>query len=64
MNAMIAGSIMPGIPFVNGIRDIGNGDYLSGMVRLLDAIFVFICIAVGVGVILALYSRIQGGLFL
>ncbi len=67
MNAMIAGSIIPlipGIPFVNGIRDIGNGDYLSGMVRLLDAIFVFICIAVGVGVILALYSRIQGGLFL
>lgn len=67
MNAMIAGSIIPlipGVPFVNGIRDIARGDYLSGVVRLLDSIFVFICIAVGVGTVLALYSRLQGGLAL
>lgn len=67
MNAMIAGAIIPlvpGIPFVNGIRDIGNGDYLSGAVRLLDAIFVFICIAVGVGVVLSIFQIIHGGLFL
>lgn len=67
MNAMIAGSIIPlipGVPFVNGIRDIAKGDYLSGVVRLLDSIFVFICIAVGVGTVLALYSRLQGGLAL
>ncbi len=67
MNAMIAGSIIPlipGVPFVNGIRDIAGGDYLSGVVRLLDAIFVFVCIAVGVGAVLTVYSRIQGGLTL
>ncbi len=65
MNAMIAGAIIPlipGVTFVNGIRDIAKGDYLSGVVRLLDSIFVFICIAVGVGVPLAVYSRIRGGL--
>lgn len=67
MNAMIAGAIIPlipGVTFVNGIRDIAAGDYLSGVVRLLDSIFVFICIAVGVGVPLALYSRLTGGLML
>ncbi len=67
MNAMIAGSIIPlipGVSFVNGIRDITKGDYLSGVVRLLDSIFVFICIATGVGVVLAVYSRIKGGLLL
>lgn len=67
LNAMIAGAIIPlipGITFVNGIRDIGNGDYISGAVRLLDSIFVFICISVGVGIVLTFYSKVQGGLFL
>ncbi len=53
MNAMIAGSVIPlvpGVAFVNGIRDIADGDYISGAVRLLDAILVFTCIAVGVGI--------------
>lgn len=67
MNAMIAGSIIPlipGVSFVNGIRDIAKGDYLSGVVRLLDSLFVFICIATGVGAVLAFYARIRGGLSL
>ncbi len=65
MNAMIAGSIIPlipGVTFVNGIRDIARGDYLSGVVRLLDSLFVFLCIAVGVGTVLAVFSRFRGGL--
>lgn len=48
----IAGAIIPMIPgvaFTNGIRDIVDGDYLSGCVRLLDAILVFCSIAIGVG---------------
>lgn len=67
MNAMIAGSIIPlipGVSFINGIRDIAKGDYLSGMVRLLDSLFVFLSIAVGVGFVLAVYSKMQGGLYL
>ncbi len=65
MNAMIAGAIIPlipGVTFINGIRDIARGDFLSGVVRLLDATLVFLCIAIGVGVVLSFYSRFNGGL--
>lgn len=57
MNFMIIGSIMPlvpGVAFTNAIRDIANGDYLSGAVRMLDAMLVFVCIAVGAGMSMAL----------
>ena len=67
MNAMIAGAIIPlipGVSFVNGIRDIAHSDYISGVVRLMDSLFVFICIAIGVGTSLAFYSRFLGGLSL
>ena len=64
---MIIGSIIPlipGVPFTNGIRDIGDGDYISGAVRLLDAILGFICIAIGVGLVFTVYQRITGGVLL
>lgn len=64
MNSMIIGSIMPlipGVPFTNGIRDIANEDYLSGFVRMLDAMLVFFCIAVGVGAGIALLGVFAGG---
>lgn len=53
MNYMIIGSIMPlipGVAFTNGIRDIADGDYISGSVRLLDAMLTFVCIAIGAGI--------------
>ena len=64
MNHMIIGSIMPlipGIAFTNGIRDLTDGDYISGSVRLLDALVTFLCIAVGVGVIISCYHTLTGG---
>lgn len=64
INYMIIGSIIPlipGVAFTNGIRDIADGDYISGAVRLLDAILVFLCIAIGVGVMFTIYYRIMGG---
>ncbi len=67
LNHMIIGSIIPlvpGVPFTNGIRDIADGDYISGAVRLLDAILVFLCIAIGVGVMFTLYRRLTGGAML
>ena len=67
MNHMIIGAIIPlvpGVPFTNGIRDIANGDYISGAVRLLDAILVFLCIAIGVGVMFTVYRRLAGGVML
>lgn len=48
---MIIGAIIPlipGVPFVNGVRDLANEDYIAGATRLLDALLVFFCIAAGV----------------
>lgn len=67
LSHMISGAILPlvpGLAFTNGIRDIGGGDYLSGTVRLLDAFWTFLCIAIGVGTVFALYQRITGGTIL
>lgn len=67
LSHMVIGSIIPlvpGVAFTNGIRDIANGDYISGAVRLLDAILVFLCVAIGVGVMFIIYHRIFGGILL
>ena len=61
---IISGAIMPMIPgvaFANGIRDIANGDYIAGSVRLLDAILRFLCIAIGVGAAFSVYHSLVGG---
>lgn len=60
---IISGAIMPMIPgvaFTNGIRDIADGDYISGAVRLLDAMLRFLCIAIGVGAVFAVYQMFAG----
>ncbi len=67
MDGMIIGSIMPlvpGLAFVNAIRDIADSDFLSGTVRMIDAILVFVYIAVGVGFTLSVYNNLGGGLML
>ena len=67
LSHMIIGSVIPlipGIPFTNGIRDLANGDYLAGTTRLLDALLVFFCIALGVSITFILYSRITGGMIM
>lgn len=67
LSRMIIGSIIPlvpGVAFTNGIRDIADGDYISGAVRLLDAILVFLCVAIGVGVMFLIYHRVFGGMLL
>ena len=54
VDKIIIGSIMPlvpGILLTNGIRDITNNDYLSGIIRVLEAILIASSIAVGVGMI-------------
>ena len=64
LSHMIIGAIMPlipGIPFTNGIRDLADGDYISGSVRLLDAMLTFICIATGVGLVISVYHHFSGG---
>ena len=51
LSNIIIGAIMPlipGVPFVNGVRDLANADYLAGLTRLTDAMLGFFCIAIGV----------------
>lgn len=67
IDGMIVGAIMPlvpGIPFTNAIRDIADSDYLSGTVRMIDALLVFVYIAIGVGTTLRIYSTLFGGVVL
>jgi len=40
--------LIPGVPFVNGVRDLANSDYIAGLTRLTDAMLSFFCIAIGV----------------
>ncbi len=67
LNFMIIGAIMPlipGVAFTNGIRDVADGDYISGSVRILDAMLIFFCIAIGVGIGITTLGRITGGALL
>lgn len=60
---MIIGAIIPlipGVPFTNGVRDMANEDYIAGTTRLLDALLVFFCIAMGVCLVFLTDSRIEG----
>lgn len=67
LNFMIIGSIMPlipGVAFTNAIRDMVYGDYISGSVRMIDALIVFFCIAIGVGSGIFLIGWLAGGTLL
>lgn len=51
VNFAIIGALMvltPGVALTMGIRDIINSDYLSGTIRLVDALLVAGCLAIGV----------------
>lgn len=64
METMIIGAVVPlvpGVAFTNAIRDIANGDYIAGTVRMLDALLVFVSIAIGVGIMLSIDHQITGG---
>lgn len=67
MEAMMIGGIIlmvPGVAFTNAIRDMADGDYISGSVRMLDAVLVFFCIALGVGFTMTIYQMVTGGVLL
>lgn len=59
----IIGSLMiltPGIAFTMGIRDFVQGDYLSGTIRMIDALLIAASIAIGAGLVLSLSTLITG----
>ena len=59
----IIGSLMiltPGIAFTMGIRDFVHGDYLSGTIRMIDALLIAASIAIGTGLVLSLHTFFTG----
>ena len=54
--------LIPGVAFTNGLRDIADEDCLAGVTRLLDAILVFLSIAIGVCAIFVIHSYFAGGM--
>lgn len=65
LSNIIIGAIMPlipGVPFVNGVRDLANSDYLAGLTRLTDAMLGFFCIAMGVSLAFLLDGVLWGGI--
>ncbi len=65
LDKIIIGSIIrlvPGVALTTSIRDFFNGDYLSGTIRMIDAFLIGGCIAVGVGVVVRLFSPLLGGI--
>lgn len=61
---MIVGTLIlliPGVAFTNALRDIANEDYLAGITRLIDALMMFLCIAIGVCFAFIVHSWFAGG---
>ena len=59
----IIGALMiltPGIAFTMGIRDFVHSDYLSGTIRMIDALLIAVSIAIGTGLVLSLYTLFTG----
>ena len=65
LSNIIIGAIMPlipGVPFVNGVRDLADSDSIAGTTRLTDAMLGFFCIALGVGTSFVLDGSIFHGM--
>ncbi len=63
LSYMAIGAVMPlvpGVAFVNAIREIADGDYISGFVRMLDTLLVFFCIAAGMGLGFLIIEQLRG----
>ena len=53
--------LTPGVALTMSIRDFIGGDYLSGTIRLIDALLTAGCIACGVGLALMVWAFVLGG---
>lgn len=63
-NPSTIGALMPltpGVALTMSIRDFISGDYLSGTIRLIDALLTAGCIACGVGLALMVWAFVLGG---
>lgn len=65
MDKAIIGALMPLVPgmaLTLGIRDLLDADFLSGVIRMLDALLTAACIACGAGLILLAAASLPGGI--
>lgn len=63
MDKIIIGGIIPLVPgmaLTTAIRDFAGGDYLSGTIRMIDALLVASSIALGVGAVLIVAGYLPG----
>ena len=63
MDKSIIGALMPLVPgmaLTLGIRDLIDADFLSGVIRMLDALLTAACIACGAGLVLLIAAQIPG----
>lgn len=63
LNKLIAGSIMllvPGLALTNSIRDLLEGQLVSGLTRCAEAFFIGLSSAIGTGSILHIYFKLGG----
>lgn len=63
VNHAVIGALMiltPGVAFTMSIRDFVKGDYLSGTIRMIDAVLVAACLACGTGLVLRAYTLLTG----
>ncbi len=52
--------LVPGVALTTSIRELFNGDYLSGSIHLIDALMTAACIAVGVGAAVRILQMFGG----
>jgi uncharacterized membrane protein YjjP (DUF1212 family) len=67
MDTLIGGSVMPllpGVAVTNAIRDTLQGDYMSGGARVIEAFVSATSTAAGIGIGIAIYSILVGGVTL
>ncbi|NLY19809.1 MAG: threonine/serine exporter family protein [Tissierellia bacterium] len=60
IDMIIIGTIMPYVPGISltiGVRDAMMGDYVSGVMEIIKAIFKALAIAIGVGIVLSIYIK-------
>ena len=55
-------TLATGVPLTNSIRNFLENDYLSGLIRFVDAFLTAGCIAIGVGVALRFWMFAMGGM--
>ncbi len=45
-------TLVPGVALTNGIRDLISGELIAGSAKMMEALFIAIALAFGVGIVL------------